>query len=401
MWSGLKEYDLSPPWKKLWSLDPEVTYLNHGSFGPSPLPIQQAHQEHLQKIESQPSEFFFRTREEMLEQVTVRMAQFLGTKSDSLLLTSNATVAMNIVAQSLSLEPDDEVLLTNHEYGAVQNIWREACQQQGATFGMAQLPNSPMSTAELIDSLFERVTDRTRLIVLSHVTSPTSLCFPIKEICQRARQHDIAVCVDGPHALVMHPVQLNDLGCQFYTSSCHKWMSAPFGTGFLYVRGAFKSKLKPLMTSWGRSLSGRPKHWKDAFLWQGTDNDAAWLALSATLDFWNKVGTETFQQHSFPLAQQAADRISELFSIEPLSMASDDHRRSMVSIPIGEVPEGDKHIGQPDPLQARLLKDFGIEVPVIYWNGLKLLRVSTHLYTEQADIDKLIDALSQLRTAMV
>ncbi|MEZ6046163.1 MAG: aminotransferase class V-fold PLP-dependent enzyme [Planctomycetaceae bacterium] len=391
------QYDYSPPWKKLWSLQPGMTLLNHGSFGPSPLPVQEAHFEILRQIERHPAEFFFRTREEMLEQVTVRLANYLGTKSDNLLLTSNATVAMNIVARSFPLEPGDEVLLTNHEYGAVQYIWREACQRQGATFGMAQLPLPITSEAELIESLFARVTDRTRLLVVSHVTSPTAITFPVKEICRRARQQNIAVCVDGPHALLMHPLHLNELGCQFYTASCHKWFSAPFGTGFLYVRGEHKANLTPLLTSWGRSLSGKPKHWKDPFLWQGTDNDAALLALGATLDFWNKVGEETFRTYSFGLIDQVAERITQLFAQDPLILPACETRGSLVSIPIGAAPPTDRHIGIPDPLQTRLLEEYGIEVPIIYWNGLKLIRVSAHLYTEQEDVDRLMTALQNLQ----
>ncbi|MCA9040443.1 MAG: aminotransferase class V-fold PLP-dependent enzyme [Planctomycetaceae bacterium] len=394
----LPEFDLSPPWKDLWSIDPENTYLNFGSFGPSPRAVQEVQHQILREIERQPARFFFRTREDYYDKVTNRLAQYFGTKGDNLLLVNNATVAMNIVSQSFPLEPGDEVLLNNHEYGAVQLIWREACQRQGATFGIAQITHPITSPEDVIESLFSRVTDRTRLIVLSHITSPTAIQFPVKEICQRARERDIAVCVDGPHALLMHPVQLDDLGCQYYTASCHKWLMAPFGSGFLYTRGALKSNLKPHVTSWGRSISGRPKHWKDPFLWQGTDNDAALLSLSATLDFWNKLGAETYRQHSFPLIQQVQERITKLFPREPISMLPPEWQGSMISIPIGESSNEDRNIGVPDGLQNRLLEEFGIEIPVTYWNGLKLLRVSIHLCTEQKDIDYLVETLTKLKS---
>ncbi|MAT14588.1 MAG: hypothetical protein CMJ46_04880 [Planctomyces sp.] len=397
MWTGLPEFDLSQPWKNLWSIDPDVTYLNCGSFGPSPIPVQEAHIALLREIESYPARFFFQTREDLYEKTTNRLAQYLGTKGDNLLLAGNATIAMNIVAQSFPLDPGDEVLLNNHEYGAVQLIWRETCQRQGAVYGMAELPHPINSPEAIVESIFARVTDRTRLIVVSHITSPTAIQLPVKAICERARKHDIAVCVDGPHAILMHPVDLDDIGCQYYTASCHKWFMAPFGTGFLHTRGALKSNLKPLVTSWARSLSGRPKHWKDRFLWQGTSNDAALLSMLPTLDFWNKIGEETFRRHAFPLVQQAHERIAELFPREPICTLPPEWNGSMVSIPIGVTDDSNRNIGQPDTLQTTLREEFGIEIPITYWNGLKLIRVSVHLCTEQRDIDYLVDTLKKLK----
>lgn len=305
---------------------------------------------------------------------------------------------MNLVAHNFSLEPEDEVLLTNHEYGAVQNIWRHACQLQGARFGMAELPLPVNDVDQVVEALFSRVTPKTKLIVVSHVTSPTSLTLPVKKIADRARPLGIPVCVDGPHALLMQPLALKELGCQFYTASCHKWLSAPFGTGFLYVRGEAKSHLKPLMNSWGRSLCGRPPHWKDPFNWQGTMNDAPLLTLPATLDFWNKIGAETFRKQTAELINYAGERLQSLFPLEPLAPSGSEWTTSMISVPMGTAPKNDKHIGKPDPVQEHLLERYGIEIPVIYWNGLKLLRLSIHLYNNRQQVDQLVEALEELRS---
>jgi len=249
------------------------------------------------------------------------------------------------------------------------------------------------SDQQIVDSILNRVTDRTRLAVFSHITSATALILPVRKLCDALKNRGVAICVDGPHAPAHVPFNLNDLHCDFYTASCHKWLSAPFGTGFLYVRGAAKSKLKPLLTSWGRSLCGKPKHWKDPFLWQGTDNDAPLLTLPATLDFWNRIGVDTYRDYTFELASYVREQISKLFPLDPLAPATSEWFGSMVSIPIWEAPSTDKHIGKPDPLQQRLWEEHQIEIPLIQWNGLKLLRVSTHLYNDQAEVDLLVEAL--------
>jgi len=272
-------------YRDLWSLRPGVTYLNHGSFGPSPKAVTTNRQEWIERLESQPMDFFVRQMEGHLEQARHRLGDVVGTSGENLLFVDNATFAMNIVAASFPLTAGDEVLATNHEYGAVLRIWRERCQNAGARLVVQKLPEAFDSAEEIVAILFAGASERTKLIVASHITSPTALILPVAEICRQAKTCGIRVCIDGPHALAAVPLNLNRLDCDFYCASCHKWLSAPFGSGFLYVHPRWKQTVRPVVISWGNSLSGRPHNWQDEFIWSGTRDPSPFLAVPAAIDF--------------------------------------------------------------------------------------------------------------------
>src|SRR4051794_30336183 len=241
-------------WTKLkaeWSLRPGTIYLNHGSFGPPPRSVREARQHWQNAMDSQPMDFFVRQLEPALVAARERLARFVGSPASDLIFVENATVGMNIVADSFPLVAGDQVLLTDHEYGAVHRIWQRACDRAGAMKRTVELPLPFRSAAETTDALFAAATDRTRLIVVSHISSPTAVILPVAEICRRARQRGIAVVIDGPHAIAQTPLNIAELGCDFYTASCHKWLSAPFGSGFLYVAPQHQSRIRPPVLSWG------------------------------------------------------------------------------------------------------------------------------------------------------
>jgi len=273
------------PWRDLWALRPGVTYLNHGSFGPTPRSVMAARQEWSLRLAAEPMDFFVRQMEGHLAEARGRVGNVFGTSGDNLVFVDNATFGMNNVAASLPLGPGDEVLANNHEYGAVLRIWRERCKQAGAKFVVQHLPEAFRDPGEVVDVLWKGVTDRTRIIVVSHITSPTALILPVAEICRRAKERGIQTCIDGPHALAAVPVDLDRLGCDYYCVSCHKWLSAPLGSGFLYVHPRRQQAVRPVVTSWGNSLSGRPNTWQDEFVWSGTRDPAPFLAIPAAIDF--------------------------------------------------------------------------------------------------------------------
>src|SRR5262245_30076601 len=213
----------STPWRDLWSLRPGVTYLNHGSFGPAPKTVLAARQDWTERLEAEPMAFFVRQLEGHLEQARDRLGRFVGTKGEHLVFVDNATFGMNIIANSFPLAAGDEVLATDHEYGAVLRIWRKACQKAGANLVVQRLPERFTSADEVVETLFAGATPRTKLLVVSHVTSPTAVILPVERICRRAREGGIPVCIDGPHAPAAVPVEIDRLGCDFYTASCHKW----------------------------------------------------------------------------------------------------------------------------------------------------------------------------------
>lgn len=374
-----------------WTLRPGVCYLNHGSFGPSPAIVQKARAEWTARLESQPMDFFVRELDPALAQARERLGRFVGAHGDNLIFVENATAAMNIVAASFALSPGDEVLLNDHEYGAVLRIWERICRQRGAAVRVARLPCPLESQQQLVDSLFSQATPRTRLVVFSHVTSPTAIVFPAEQICHRAREQGLATCIDGPHAIAMRDVNLAKIGCDYYTASCHKWLSAPFGSGFLYVHPSRQTKLEATQLSWGRAPIGEAPGWRDEFTWNGTRDPAAYLATTAAIEFMEAAGLHAFREHGHTLAQYARQNIERFTGLPGLTPDDDSWYGTMVSLPI---PAGDA-----PALQQALWERHAIEIPIIDWNGRRLVRPSCHWYTTAADIDRLTSLLTELLAA--
>jgi isopenicillin-N epimerase len=334
-------------------------------------------------------DFFCRTLEPAWANARQALARFVGTKPENLILVDNSTYGMNVLAQSFHLAADDEVLLTDHEYGAVLRIWQRACRQAGAKAPVvARLPYPAESRDQLVDALMAAVTDNTRLLVISHVTSPTALILPVKEICDAARRRNIAVCVDGPHAPAQIALDVDALGCDFYMASCHKWLSAPFGSGFLYVAPRHQHTIEPPVLSWGRLPPLTPTRWTDEFQWLGTRDPSAFLAIPSAIEFLESVGLSVFQRRTHSLARYARTRLTELTSLPPQTPDSPEWYGSMVNVPL---PDGDAK-----SLQERLWKRYQIEVPVIAWKDTRSIRVSCHLYNQISDIDRLIAALETI-----
>jgi isopenicillin-N epimerase len=372
-----------------WDLRPDVIYLNHGSFGPSPRVVVEERCRWYRELEAEPMDFFTRRLEAALADARGVLGKFLGTSGDNLIFVDNATWAMNIVAESCELQPGDEVLLNDHEYGAVHRIWERRCHERGAKLVVAKIPTPLKSADDVIEPLFAAVTPRTRMIVFSHVTSPTAIIFPATEICRRARQLGIATCVDGPHALVMCDVNLDQLDCDYYCASNHKWLCAPFGSGFLFVHPRRQSTVQPVVTSWGRSYPpDLAPAWHNEFTWGGTRDCSAYLATPTAIQFIESVGVEHFRHHAHALVRQAREQIGQLTGREPLVPDDMSWYGSMISLPI---PPGDAL-----ELHKAIWDRYRIEVPIVDWGGQRLVRPSAHLYTRSADIDRLVEALKTL-----
>lgn len=387
------------PLASFWNLDPDTTYLNHGSFGPSPVPVQQARAAWSDRLERQPMRFFCQEMEAELDRTSAVLAEFLKTQPERLALIDNATVAMNVVAASIDLKPGDEILLNDHEYGAVKNIWQAKCRESGASLMTATLPFPP-TAAEVVTAIESATTPRTRLIVVSHVTSATACILPIKAICQMALSHKIPVCVDGPHAIAMLDVNLNELGCDYYCASGHKWLCAPFGSGFLWVHPRHHPSIRSPIISWGGSIAGRTASWKDRTNWLGTRDPAPLLAMADAVSFFTPERLQQFREHAHTLVSSARRALLDMSGVGTFCTPSESDFVSMAAVELPQ-PPGWKpgYHGSPDPLQIELRDRHQIEIPVGSWNGHRFLRVSAHLYTTQADIERLLEALSvvQLR----
>ncbi len=230
---------------------PDIAFLNHGSFGARTRTVFEEYQRWQRELEAEPVEFLGRRLPALLAEARVPLAAYLSVGADDLVFVPNATHGMNIVARSLELQPGDEVLGTDHEYGAVERTWRFNCERQGAMYRTQPIP-LPFSSAEsIVEQLWQGVTERTRVIVISHISSPTALMFPVAEIAQRAAAQGILTIIDGAHAPGQVDLNLETLGADFYVGNGHKWMSGAVGAGFLYAKPERQYLLKPLVVSWG------------------------------------------------------------------------------------------------------------------------------------------------------
>lgn len=374
---------------RAWPLAADVCYLNHGSFGPSPRAVLAARHDWLARLESDPVDFLQRQLDGHLAAARERLAGFVGCPADDLVFVENATYAMNVVAASVALAPGDEVLISDHEYGAVVRLWERRCRQAKAKLVTAELGPTLHRAEAVVDAFFALATGRTRLAVFSHVTSPTAVVLPAAELCARARALGISVAIDGPHALAMLPLAIAGLGCDYYAASCHKWLSAPIGSGFLYAHPRVRPHMQPPIVSWGKPTGPAPS-WRDEFDWSGTRDPSAFLSVPAAIEFLERAGIERFREHGHRLARLACRRICELAGSEPLVPEGSAGYGTMISVPLPIAPE------RGPELQRALWDDARVEIPLTAWHGRLLIRPSCHLYTTEDHIDRLANALGRL-----
>jgi isopenicillin-N epimerase len=387
-------------WQKQWKIRTDTIYLNHGSFGPPPEVVRQTRLMWLTCLDEQPMDFFLRQLEPAWHAARRRLAQFVGAPAEDLIFVENATVGMNLVAQAIELVPGDEVLLTDHEYGAVRRIWQRACQEAGARLSIVSLPLPFRSAEETTAAVLNAAGPRTRLIVVSHVTSATAVILPVQSICDSARDRGIAVCIDGPHALGQVALNLNCLACDFYTASCHKWLSAPFGSGFLYVAPQHQSRVRPLVLSWGRLEPATLNAWSDEFIWSGTRDPSTFLSIPTAIDFLERdVGVDYFRRASHALAGYARLVVGEASCLPRTTQSEDLSHEPLVpddpawygSMALVPLPPGDKYA-----LQRELWSRYHLEVPITEFAGRRYVRVSCHLYNTPQHVDRLAEALHLL-----
>jgi isopenicillin-N epimerase len=341
-------------------------------------------------MEKQPVEFLGRRITQLLADSRAELGKYLGTSGNNLVYTQNVTVSLNIVARSLELGTGDEVLTTNHEYGAVDRTWRFLSKERGFTY-INQPITTPLTTAEkFIEDIWSGVTPRTRVICLSHITSPTAIIFPIKEIIQRAREKGIITVIDGAHVAGQIPLHLDSLGADFYGGNLHKWLCAPKGAGFLYARPEMQQLLKPLIVSWGyESIMPSGSNFIDHNDWWGTRDHSAFLAVPAAIRFQQEHHWDEVRESCHQLVASAQQRICELTGLAPLHPSADAWFAQMAAAPL---PADTDNL----LLKNRLYDEYRIEIPLVEWNWNKLIRISVQGYNTKRDIDKLCKALTAL-----
>ena len=346
-------------------LDPEVAYLNHGSFGACSRTVFDEYQRLQRELEQEPTDFFTRqggADGARLDEARAALARFVGAQPEDLVFVPNATSGLNAVIRSLGLRPGDEVLTTAHEYGAITRTWE---------FVGARLVECEP------DDVAGRIGSRTRAVCVSHVTSPTALVLPVEEICAAARAAGVLSIVDGAHVPGHVPLDLGTLGVDVYAGNCHKWLCAPKGSGFLWARPEHHRWIEPLVISWGY---GDDADFGERHGWQGTRDPAAYLAVPAAID----VHGEFDLEGSRDLADRAETRLAAL-GFPCLRGVAAPFMRAV------ELPAGD-----PDGLRGQLYGEFRVEVPVYEWEGRRVLRVSIGPYNDEEDVERLVAALERL-----
>lgn len=367
----------------------DIAFLNHGSYGACPRPVFEAYQGWQNELERQPVEFLGRRVKGLLAEARAALAEFVGTAANNVVFVPNATTGVNAVARSLAFAPGDEVLATDLEYGAIDRTWGYYCERQGARY-IRQPIALPVTTAEVfVEQLWAGVTERTRVIAISHITSSTALIFPIAEVCRRARAAGILTVIDGAHGPGQVDLALDDLGADFYVGNCHKWLCAPKGAGFLFARPERQSLLEPFVISWGyHAERPGPSLFIDHHEWTGTNDPAAYLAVPAAIAFQREHDWPRVRAACHLLAREARERIGALTGLPQIAPDSAEWWGQMCTLPLPPVDAAALH--------DRLWEEYGVEVPVGARVGTGSLRVSIQAYNRREDVDRLVEGLEAL-----
>ena len=379
-----------------WPLDPSVVFLNHGSFGACPREVLE-HQAALRaEMEAEPVRFLSRELDGRLDAARGALAAFLGADADDLAFVPNATSGVNAVLRSRTFAAGDELLTTDHAYNACRNALEYVAERMGARVIVVPVPFPVASPDVILDAILSRVTPRTRVALIDHVTSPTGIVLPVERLCAELGARGVETVVDGAHAPGMLPLNLGTLGATYYTGNCHKWLCAPKGSAFLWVRADQRPAVRPLTISHGanRQKPGRSR-FRMEFDWTGTTDPTGWLTVPAAIACVGGMlpgGWPAVMARNHALAVEARTLLCSAAGTPPA--CPDTMLGSLASVIL---PDGVSEVfwNRPDPLQARLFEHWRIEVPVMSWPAppRRLIRISAQLYNTREQFAGLADVL--------
>jgi isopenicillin-N epimerase len=377
--------------RDLFLLDPAVTYLNHGAYGATPRPVFERHVQWQYELEREPVDFLSRRSTERLAYARQVLAGYLDTERDNLVFVSNGTTGVNIVARSIPLGPGDQLLTTDHEHGGIERLWRFTAQHKGFEIVTHRVPLPVTTHEQFVEDFWAAVTPRVKVILISHLTSPTALVFPVKEICRRARAAGILTVVDGSHVPGQLPLSLRDIDADYYVGILHKWVCAPKGCAFLYVRPDVQAGVEPLVVSWGwEPRNPGPSKFVEYHEWQGSRDISAFLSTTAALDFQREHQWDRVRARCVAMASDVQREIAAM-TRQPLYHSA-GAREWHGQVVCAQLP--------PDADDAWLLRtlreEHQIDVSVDRFAGRPRIRVSIQGYNEPEDIDRLMTALKKL-----
>jgi isopenicillin-N epimerase len=394
--------------RRHWLLDPDVVFLNHGSFGACPRPVLEAQARLREQMEREPVRFFTREAPGLLRSAREALGSFLGADAGELAFVPNASTALNAVLRSLPFQRGDEILVTDHEYNATRNTAERVARERGARVAVARIPfplREGPGPEQVLAAVLEATGPRTRLAVVDHVTSQTGLVFPVERLVSELHARGVEVLVDGAHAPGMLPLDLRALGAEYYAGNCHKWLCAPKGAGFLFVRADRLERVHPTVTSHGANApvpEGRPR-FRAEFDWTGTDDPTPVLCVPEALHFVATLvpgGWPEIRERNHQLALEARRIVADaLGSALP---CPDEMIGSLATLPVPDdfsfPPVQAMSALSLDPLHDALHAR-GIQVPILACPAYpgRLLRVAAALYNERADYERLAQVLREIR----
>jgi isopenicillin-N epimerase len=375
--------------RKQFLLDQNITFLNHGSFGACPKPIFEEFQRFQLELESEPVDFIQRKQPKYLKTARESLAKFVGCNAEDLFFTSNPTFAINVIMRSIKLNEGDEILSTNHEYGAMDRTWNFYCKKSGAKYIRQEISLPIVSKEQIIEEFWKGYNKNTKVIFLNQMSSATALIFPVKEICDKAQQLGLITIVDGAHVPGHIDLDISGLNPDYYTGTLHKWMLAPKGSSFLYVKPEFQKDLEPLVVSWGyESVAPGESQFLDYHELQGTRDVSAFLCTPKVVEFLEENNWKAVSESCRQIVLDNYQRFCDLLNTKPLSPLTNEFLGQMASVPI--------NTDKPSELKNMLYDKYKIQIPVMPLNGNFYIRYSINAYNSQEDLDILYKALEEI-----
>ncbi|HEU4497249.1 MAG TPA: aminotransferase class V-fold PLP-dependent enzyme [Flavobacterium sp.] len=375
--------------KQHFLLDPSVIYLNHGSFGACPKEVFAEYQRLQLELENEPVQFIQKKGRVYLEEAKNRLADFVKCEAGDFFFTPNPTVAINTIMRSLNLSPGDEILATDHEYGAIDKTWEFFSKKTGVKYIRQNITLPIISKEQILEDFWKGYTPKTKAVFLNQISSATALLFPVKEICEKAKELGLMTIIDGAHVPGHIALDIQELDPDFYTGTLHKWMLAPKGSSFLYVKKKFQNEISPLVVSWGYNNEIIEKSlFLDCHEYQGTRDISAFLCTPKVIEFLETHNWKKISEKSKAIVRENYKRFCDLLHTEPICPVTDEFLGQMASIPI--------NAKNPFKLKEVLFEQFAIEIPVMFLNNASYLRYSINGYNSQEDLDALYAALEAI-----
>lgn len=370
-------------------ITPDITFLNFGSFGATPKPIFEEYQRFQLELEREPVLFITVTGPAYLKKSREALAEYIHCNADDVVFTTNPSYAINTITKSMKLEPGDEILSTNIEYGALDKAWNYYCNKSKAKYVRQPITLPIVSKEKVVEEFFKGLSPKTKAIYISQITSATGLILPVHEICEIAKAKGLLTIVDGAHVPGHIPLNLQTLKADIYTGACHKWMMAPKGCSFLYVKKEFQDLFDPLVISWGyEALFPSASKFLDHHQFNGTRDFSAFLTIPKVIEFMKQNKWEEVAKNCRDLVKKNAQRFCDLLGTVPITPITDEFLGQMFSIPV--------NCKEPEKLHDHLFNNYKIQVPVARQDEKRFIRYSIQVFNTQKDLDKLYNALEDI-----